>query len=514
MDNKVDYRKKLAEIIQLSIACREAHPEDYEKAWKAFDRKKSPDLVEPLGKLLTDPSSSPEDHFGAAIALGMIQDKNSTAPLLEAFINDPSERVRAEAAKSLGLIRDPAAIPRLVEALNNKEGDIIRRTDAAIALGHIGHRNCIAPLNEILTDKQNDELLRSSAAHALLVTKQKSVVPTLLRVIVEDELPRCDMLAEEYGFYLDFPGSLWQQKAEQVIQILQDGQQQRQNIKAANILKVMAPSGEKTLKTKRLLTSYLIDQAMDRDERMTAIMAALIIESADGSIRQAGELINEYQRVGKIPQDKLRKLRIQIGGERALDPILQRLEVDLQQYFQKPIESLNKLTESNWQKTILYAQYGFLVRIIMSVLVFLVGIGLLSVSSMQIIFGQMQPEQLWGPGVSLASGLGTMLLIIYTGPLKEIRKSVNDLGIASATFIAYVHRILEISHTFSYYYLKQRITFGEMRKSSELIQNAMIDIVTILNPKNGESVEKIIQRAMAMTSGRAEQPAMSSNPQN
>jgi len=247
---------------------------------------------------------------------------------------------------------------------------------------------------------------------------------------------------------------------------------------------------------------------------MTAIMAALIIESADGSIRQAGELINEYEEAHKIPQEKLRNLRIQIGGERALDPILGRLEDDLKQYFQKPIESINTQTETNWQKTIRYAQYGFLVRMIMSVVVFLVGIVLLSVSSMQILFGRMQPEQLLGPGVSLASGLGTILLIIYTGPLKEIRKSVNDLGTASAAFIAYVHRVLEISHTFSYYYLRQKITFAEMQKSSQLIQNAMTDTVNILNPKNGESVEEIIQKAMAMTSGPAEPPPTSNNPPN
>jgi hypothetical protein len=68
-----------------------------------------------------------------------------------------------------------------------------------------------------------------------------------------------------------------------------------------------------------------------------------------------------------------------------------------------------------------------------------------------------------------------MLLVIYRGPLREIRNSVNDLGIASAAFIAYIHRVLQISHTFSFHYLKQQITFDAVEKSSKLIKEAMSD---------------------------------------
>ena len=168
-------------------------------------------------------------------------------------------------------------------------------------------------------------------------------------------------------------------------------------------------------------------------------------------------------------------MRIEIGGERALDPIIGILQDDLERHFRKPIADLNNLTQSNWQKTILYAQYGFIARITMSVVVFLVGMVLLSISSWRRMFGQLDQTQLFGAGISFVSGLGSMLLIIYRGPLREIRDSVNDLGIASAAFIVYVHRVLQISHTFSYYYLKQQITFETMEKSSALIREAMND---------------------------------------
>jgi len=90
-----------------------------------------------------------------------------------------------------------------------------------------------------------------------------------------------------------------------------------------------------------------------------------------------------------------------------------------------------------------------------------------------------------------------MLLIVYTGPLREIRRSVNDLAIGSAAFIAYVHRVLEISHTFSFYYLRQEISFEEMKKSSDMIEDAMNDTVSMLRHEDVKPVEDIIKEAIA-----------------
>ena len=58
---------------------------------------------------------------------------------------------------------------------------------------------------------------------------------------------------------------------------------------------------------------------------------------------------------------------------------------------------------------------------------------------------------------------------------------MNDVASANAAFMAYVHRILETSHTFSYYYLTQRISFEEMQKSSEIIKEAMNNTIQALN---------------------------------
>jgi len=42
-----------------------------------------------------------------------------------------------------------------------------------------------------------------------------------------------------------------------------------------------------------------------------------------------------------------------------------------------------------------------------------------------------------------------------------------------------VHRVLEISHTFTYYYLKDKMSFEEMMKSTQLIDEAMSSTITM-----------------------------------
>ena len=132
----------------------------------------------------------------------------------------------------------------------------------------------------------------------------------------------------------------------------------------------------------------------------------------------------------------------------------------------------------------------------MSVVVFVVGMMLLCASSYQFMFGKLEAAQLWGTGATFVSGLGAMLLVVYRGPLREIRNSVSELGIASASFIAYVHRILQVSHTFSLSYLKQDITFEQMKESSGLIGKALEETVRSLSISNAKTALETAQNLM------------------
>jgi hypothetical protein len=228
------------------------------------------------------------------------------------------------------------------------------------------------------------------------------------------------------------------------------------------------------------LDAELVQAAVGADPRMTALLAAVLISSCANSVTKAGAVINALQAKHGWSSAELEALRIEVGGQTALDPVLSALRADLHTYFQVPIHQLNEATRDGWERTIRSAQQGFRARVYMSIAVFCVGIVLLCASSVRFLIGDLSADELWGPGVSFVAGLTSMLLVVYTGPLKEIRRSVSDLGSASAAFIAYVHQILEISHTFTSLYMRERMTFEEMEKSSRLIGDAMQATVACL----------------------------------
>lgn len=109
---------------------------------------------------------SPKARAFAAHALGDVTDPTEKARAVEALIvalEDDRGEVRAEAASSLGELREPAAIPALVKRLD--DGIPAVRQSAAIALGTLRHADGFAPLADALREGPAD--LRFQAATSL-----------------------------------------------------------------------------------------------------------------------------------------------------------------------------------------------------------------------------------------------------------------------------------------------------------------------------------------------------------
>lgn len=239
---------------------------------------------------------------------------------------------------------------------------------------------------------------------------------------------------------------------------------------------------------------YLMDRAYKQKDNANASgILADFLKTYTESDTAAVEAVKKYEAEHNISGQDLKNLRISLGNEEAIEPLVKVLRDNLDNNFQKYINDLNDKTQERWLQTIEDARRGFYARMIMSIIVFGVGIFLVLASSYQFLFGNATGESLFGPGISFVAGLGTMFAVIYTGPLKEIRKSVNDLGSANMAFISYIHRVLEISNSFSYLYLKQKIDFDEMEKSSVLLEQAMRDTIYMLylNPDDPASVRDI-----------------------
>ena len=294
------------------------------------------------------------------------------------------------------------------------------------------------------------------------------------------------------------PDEDWKKIFEEFLQALKVSRRRPNEIEAAAIVRGLKsatkdrddwiPSGGTPSK---VLEEALIEASLKEadNKRMTEILGRLLVQAVDGDQETAGARINAYESQHPEAEAGLRKLREAVGGSEALEPIMSALKDNLAE-FDAPIRELNVETRAAWELTIKNAQDGFRARMWMSGVVFAVGIFLLAVSSYKFLSGSITGADLYGAGVPFVSGLAMTLLVVYRGPLAEIRQSVNDVAIANASFIAFVHRVMETSITFSHYYLKQEMTFENLGKANTLIQSALMDTVRALRLRAIDSSKK------------------------
>ncbi|HZD55032.1 MAG TPA: HEAT repeat domain-containing protein, partial [Candidatus Aquicultoraceae bacterium] len=159
-----------------------------------------------------------EDRAGAAERLGRIGSARAVPALLRVFrdIRDEDADVRGAALRALGRIRDPEALPRLIEALGFPEASLppriaeiivlfgagavplligelrnldsdVRRIWAAEILGWLGDPRAAIPLIESLGDVSPE--VRAKAAGGLGKLRDTRAVDRLLEILLSDPIP-------------------------------------------------------------------------------------------------------------------------------------------------------------------------------------------------------------------------------------------------------------------------------------------------------------------------------------
>lgn len=413
-----------------------------------------------------------------------VMKENNTASESKFNLSDKSKdyQVRLEALFTYVYSKDPGAFDFLKTLVEDTHEDEHLKENIVREIGNLQPKR--HEIDEYLLQITNDGRYTSAAIQSLARRGTEEAIPLIIKEILNspDNHVR-DHLAKDLRYNYDLK---WEERLKLILEEIESSNIRSESIDASPIAEAIINKEATTTQNKDHIIDKLITQSIDQNKRMTGVIAKLIIELSSKSQSIAGQKVSEFIESTNTPPHKFRKLRIMIGGDTAIDPLIGLLHDNLETYFQKPIHNLNDDTHQNWKKTIQYAQYGFLMRMVMSVVVFIIGILLLCISSYEFFLGDSSGDELYGVGISFAAGIGTMLAVIYTGPLRQIRESVNDLGIASAAFIAYVHRVLEISHTFSFYYLNQKITFEEMDKSSDLIDKAMKNTIELLSDKSAK----------------------------
>ena len=436
-------------------------------------------------------------------------------------------------AKALGLLGDQDAIDLLCQLLSkhqaaqlNEEqlvGHNGRSVENQLDIGPIRERIMVAAVDALrateseaavnclantLVNNLNYKVQRQ-AADALGKLGFKSCIPHLLSALfVESNQPLKEKISSALG-QMDN----WQEKATQLVFHLAQTQVQRDQIDAKVVLTAVQPSQDALTKTPHLLTNFLIDAAIQRhqDERLLQIFADLIKISAGNNNTVINEQLELYREKNNVSEEILQALRVEIGGAQTLKPLLNKLEKNLLDYFQKPIDSLNTDTQTVWKRTIFLANLGFILRISLNLAVFIIGAYFMIDSYNRIVTGQIEAELLTAVMAVFIGGGATMFATFFTFPLKQIKRAVTDVGLANVAFISYIHGVLQISHTFSYFYLNGEISFDEIQHAAQQIEGTSHEAILTLNIAGSDGDQSQFDKALLDRIMRLPKPADSSN---
>lgn len=122
----------------------------------------------------------------AAIALGHLRDE-AAAPALIAALDDANDGVRSAAMRALGMLRSAAAVKPLTAIVSSTKQPGQNRVAAASTLGEIGGDDVVATLAELLDDK--DLALRRAAVEALARSRSSAAVSPLRGMLADRDKP-------------------------------------------------------------------------------------------------------------------------------------------------------------------------------------------------------------------------------------------------------------------------------------------------------------------------------------
>jgi HEAT repeat protein len=128
-----------------------------------------------------DDQAAGEDRATACWLLGCAGDERALGPLAAA-LHGPDPLLRGAAARALGGLGSPRAVPELIAVLQT-DASPDTRTDAAYALGLLGDHRAVDPLLAKLADASELPRLRGFAAEALAGSGERRAVPALVAAL-------------------------------------------------------------------------------------------------------------------------------------------------------------------------------------------------------------------------------------------------------------------------------------------------------------------------------------------
>lgn len=411
-----------------AIALARMQPPDLKQRLEAAREDKSP-LVRAIALRLLIENGS-EEYVEQWLTMANDVDWISRMAAAKALRSNAGHKPFSEGAESKFL---PVLVGRLYNSYELEDCQY----QAARALGNMQHKRpeVITALGEALKQEM-PERVRRACVEELSATNRPEVKDALLIALQDQDAEIRERAADGLKRILDAPGAV----------------------------------------------SFIIKSLLEQDELPPQYLDALRrIDSAAAAHALSEQLLHPDPNVAARASHAL----AQLGGEAAMRTLQAQRAKALDTYT-KLLGDADTQIMAQFNGLMAEARAGFKMSMFMHGIIFGIGIVVLSVSLyVALSQGFATFERYVGIGAAIGS-LGTLLLLFYKDPLKNIRESVTTLVKVNVIFLGYVRQINQIDATFKQLYLASTgFSTDQMNKTVEQIQasvkQTMDEVKTNLN---------------------------------
>lgn len=288
----------------------------------------------------------------------------------------------------------------------------------------------------------------------------------------------------------------WEEKIPQLLQLVATSPCFRESLDISALVIALTPLAETEQlppEQFRLADAFLAQAVVYKDDpRLTAILAALIIESCGRNLHRAIQRLNRYvdSSENKAETDTaLAALKTELNSV----PIPVELQETLKESYQKPLEQVQQEVRKKWKSSVVSAQAGLWARMLVNFLLSLGALWLLYLGGQRLLDQNQWPESF----LSIGLGLALLLLSLISGsPVRETRQALVEISVANTVYATYAQRSLKISNEYTRLYLQNRLTTADVATSSQLLGDAMKESIQALRGERSITFEELIDQVL------------------
>lgn len=374
----------------------------------------------------------------------------------------------------------------LIVAMSPLEPSELYRVFAAVSLRpDLLNANQISRLHEFLLD-DSSAALQTAIARQLRLATHPTAVEKLFDVIIRCPDPHLrSVLAYAIA---DNKGSDWQGKCHQLQSVLSKHTCHRENVDCAALVTAVKPKATDLSQDRFLLTDHLIKQANNLTEdveRLTGILAGLIIESVGHSIFRASQRVSEYVNASNTISPTLALLQSEINSS----TLSVERKAYLEETYSEPLQEAHDEIRLIWKSSLSNVDRSLRSRRWLGVLGIIVGLIIL-LSTVPIIVLELQ-------GGFILALIGILIFsaaIVYGGPIRDFKQVTKELSTANVVYMAYMQRALEISTSFKHQFLNNQLSQESLIISNDLISKAMNDSIKALRVEGETTLDDILAK--------------------